>query len=51
MILEEELGQILKENNLTISTAESCTGGLVSSRLTDMPMKQKILFLVLIGIY
>ncbi|MBP3821306.1 CinA family protein [bacterium] len=36
MILEEELGQILKENNLTISTAESCTGGLVSSRLTDV---------------
>lgn len=36
MNLEEELGQILKENNLTIATAESCTGGLVSSRLTDV---------------
>lgn len=36
MKLEEELGNILKENNLTISTAESCTGGLVSSRLTDV---------------
>jgi PncC family amidohydrolase len=36
MKLEEELGQILKKNNLTISTAESCTGGLVSSRLTDV---------------
>lgn len=36
MKLEEELGQILKENQLTIATAESCTGGLVSSRLTDI---------------
>ena len=36
MILEEELGQILKEKHLTISTAESCTGGLLSSRLTDV---------------
>lgn len=36
MNLEEELGQILKEKNLTIATAESCTGGLVSSRLTDV---------------
>ena len=36
MKLEEELGQILKENHLTIATAESCTGGLVSSRITDI---------------
>lgn len=36
MNLEEQLGQILKDKNLTISTAESCTGGLVSSRLTDV---------------
>ena len=36
MKLEEELGQILKNKNLTIATAESCTGGLVSSRLTDV---------------
>lgn len=36
MKLEEELGQILKENHLTIATAESCTGGLVSSRITDV---------------
>ncbi len=36
MKLEEELGQILKEKGLIISVAESCTGGLISSRLTDV---------------
>lgn len=36
MTLEEELGHILKEKKLTIATAESCTGGLVSSKLTDV---------------
>ena len=34
--LEEKLGKILIENNWTASTAESCTGGLVSSKLTDV---------------
>ena len=33
---EEEIGKILKEKNYTISTAESCTGGLLSSKLTDV---------------
>lgn len=32
----EELGKILIEKGLTISTAESCTGGLLSSKLTDV---------------
>lgn len=32
----EKLTKILIENNLIISTAESCTGGLVSSMLTDI---------------
>ncbi len=36
MIPEQELGQILKEKKLFISTAESCTGGLLSSKLTDV---------------
>ena len=31
-----KLAKILTEKNLTISTAESCTGGLVSSMLTDV---------------
>lgn len=33
---EEELGQLLIEKKLTVATAESCTGGLVSSKLTDV---------------
>lgn len=36
MTLEEELGKYLIENELTIATAESCTGGLLSSKLTDV---------------
>ena len=31
-----EVGKILLRNALKISTAESCTGGLLSSRLTDV---------------
>ena len=34
--LEDILGKFLIENNLTIATAESCTGGLLSSKLTDV---------------
>lgn len=36
MSLEHDLGQILLKKHLTISTAESCTGGLLSSKLTDV---------------
>ena len=31
-----EIGKILTEKGLTISTVESCTGGLLSSKLTDV---------------
>ncbi|MBR5913301.1 MAG: CinA family protein [Selenomonadaceae bacterium] len=34
--MEVELGKILREKNLTIACAESCTGGLLTSRLTDV---------------
>lgn len=33
----EELVSYLIENKLKIATAESCTGGLLASRLTDIP--------------
>jgi nicotinamide-nucleotide amidase len=35
--LEEIIGQMLKEKTLTLTTAESCTGGLVGHRLTNIP--------------
>jgi PncC family amidohydrolase len=35
--LEEELGRLLRAKGLTISVAESCTGGLLASRITDVP--------------
>ena len=36
MTLAEELGKLLISSGKTISTAESCTGGLLSSKLTDV---------------
>jgi nicotinamide-nucleotide amidase len=35
--LEAAIGQLLLAKGLTIGTAESCTGGLVSQRLTSVP--------------
>lgn len=35
--LEYVINELLQHNNKTIAIAESCTGGLVSSRLTDIP--------------
>ncbi len=34
--LEERIGEMLAEKGLRIAVAESCTGGLVASRLTDV---------------
>jgi nicotinamide-nucleotide amidase len=34
--LEEVIGALLTEKKLTIAVAESCTGGLITSRLTDV---------------
>lgn len=35
--LEESIVELLANNNLTIATAESCTGGLLSGRIINVP--------------
>jgi len=35
--LEEVVGALLKDRSMTIACAESCTGGLIGHRLTDVP--------------
>lgn len=35
--IEETVGRLLKEKNLTIGTAESCTGGYLAHQLTRVP--------------
>lgn len=36
MVLEERIGRILKEKSLKIAVAESCTGGLIANRITNV---------------
>jgi len=40
--LEYVAAKMLIDNNITIATAESCTGGLISARLTDVPGISKV---------
>ena len=35
-LLEEVVGKLLKEKNMTVAVAESCTGGLTAARITDI---------------
>jgi PncC family amidohydrolase len=36
-LLEEQVGKILRERHLKLTLAESCTGGLVGHRITNIP--------------
>ena len=36
MTTEAEVGQILRKKKMTLAIAESCTGGLISSRITNI---------------
>ncbi len=40
--LDSVAAGLLLENNITIATAESCTGGLISEMLTDVPGISKV---------
>lgn len=40
-LIEEEMGRSLNKFKLNLSVAESCTGGLVSSRITNIPGSSK----------
>ena len=37
MSIEEEVYELLKKYHLSITTAESCTGGMIASTLIDVP--------------
>lgn len=36
-MLEAEIGQLLRERGLSLAVAESCTGGLLGMRITEVP--------------
>jgi len=36
-VLEALVGELLRKNNRTVATAESCTGGYIAHRLTSVP--------------
>ena len=39
--LSRELGEFLKEKNLSLTCAESCTGGLLGQVITSVPGSSK----------
>ena len=41
MSIEAEVGKVLRNRKMTMAVAESCTGGLISSRITDLSGSSK----------
>lgn len=41
--LEQSVVELLLKNNLTVTTAESCTGGMIASRLINVPGVSEVL--------
>ena len=41
MNIEAEVGKTLQKRNMTLAVAESCTGGLISNRITDVSGSSK----------
>jgi len=35
--IDEKIAKLLRESGLTLSVAESCSGGLIAKRITDIP--------------
>ena len=46
---EQQLAKLLTQHQLTLSIAESCTGGLLSHRLTNIPGSSAFLLLSIIA--
>ncbi len=46
--LEQEVIELLNQKGLTLTTAESCTGGLISNRLTNVSGSSKCFYLGLV---
>lgn len=42
--LNVEVVNLLKDNGLTLSTAESCTGGLIASSIVDVPGSSEVFY-------
>lgn len=46
MTLAENLVALLRSRSLTVATAESCTGGLVSELITAVPARRRFSYAV-----